>query len=282
MTVLRQRMLEDLRIRNLSAGTERSYIREVAQFARYLGKSPDQAELEDIRRYQVELVEKRGASAVKLNTAVCALRFFFGTTLARDWKLERIGYAKREKRLPTVLSHREIGRMLDSTENIKHLAVLMVGYSCGLRVAEIAALRVSDIDSQRMVVDVRQGKGAKDRIVPLSPVLLAKLREYWLRDQPADYLFPGEPRTRPITTGSLRNMCRRIAERAGLRKRVTMHTLRHSFATHHLDAGTDLRTLQLLLGHSCLQTTAIYLHVSTDRIRAAKTPLEFLGDKTTE
>lgn len=278
MTVLRQRMLEDLRVRNYSDRTTKTYVDAVARFAIHFGKSPDLLGPEDVRSYQVHLVQDRGVSWTVLNQTVCALRFFYGKTLGQDWTIRHIPYAKTEKRLPVVLSQAETQTLLEHIENMKHLAMVLVAYSAGLRVSEVARLEVTDIDSQRMIIHVRRGKGRKDRIVPLSSVLLEILREHARAARATKYLFFGKDRSRPITTATIAEVCRNAARRAGLRKRVTPHTLRHTFATHHLEAGTDLRTLQLMMGHTSLRTTSRYLHVSAEKIRNTKTPLDLLTD----
>lgn len=275
---LRQRMLEDLRVRNYSPRTQKKYIDAVAKFARHFGKSPDQLGPEDVRTYQVFLVNERSASWTVLNQTVCALRFFYQKTLGKDWALHHIPFAKGEKKLPVVLSQAEVTRLFDKVANVKHLSFLLLAYSAGLRVSEIVNLRIADIDSERMVILVRQGKGRKDRIVPLSPILLTMLRQYWLIEHPRELLFPGRATGRPITVSSIQKVCQRAAAVAGIKKPMSMHTLRHSFATHHLEAGTDLRTLQMLMGHSSLKTTSRYLYVSTDRLRSAKTPLDLISD----
>ena len=276
MTELRQRMIDDLRVRNYSPRTEKTYVDAVAAFARHFGKSPDQLGAEDVRTYQVHLVKECGASWTRLNQTVCALRFFYCKTLGKDWTLRHIPYAKSEKRLPVVLSQPEVSQLFDAVSNIKHLSMLLVAYSGGLRISEIAHLRVADIDSQRMVILVRQGKGRKDRIVPLSPSVLDMLRQYWLIEHPRDYLFPGNDPRQPLTASSIQKVCHKVVMAAGVKKRVSMHTLRHTFATHHLEAGTDLRTLQMLMGHTSLKTTSRYLHISTDQLRSAKSPLDLL------
>ncbi len=216
-----------------------------------------------------------------LNITVCALRFLYRITLKKDWDIRHIPFARPEKPLPVVLSRAEAEALFAQIDNMKHLAMLLTAYSAGLRVSEVAALRAADIDSERMVIHVRHGKGAKDRIVPLSGVLLSILREHWRAEQPAQYIFTGQDRKRPITRATIATVCRAAARRAGLKKRVTPHTLRHSFATHHLEAGTDLRTLQIMMGHRSLKTTSRYLHVSTEKILAAKSPLDLLGVSTT-
>jgi len=271
-------MLEDLRIRNLSEHTQRNYIGHIAAFARYFGRSPEELGLEHIRSYQVHLREERRLSFSTFNIAVCALRFLYRTTLSKDWDITRIPFARPPRRLPVVLSPEEVSRFLAAVQNPKHRAILMVAYSGGLRVSEIARLRIADIDSQRMVIHVRAGKGNKDRFVPLSPKLLDVLRSYWRELRPKEFLFPGRSPSRPIATGSIRQACRTTAEKAGLSKRVTPHTLRHSFATHLLEDGVDMSTIQLMLGHGALKTTAHYARVSSERIRAVRTPLDMLPD----
>jgi len=277
VTKLRQRMLEDLRIRNLSEATQEAYLRQVAAFARHFGRSPAELGPEHVRSWQIHLVE-RGLSWSTLNIAVCALRFLYGVTLGRDWAVQFIPYAKPEKKLPVVLSPQEVQRLFDAVTNPKHRAILMVAYSGGLRVSEIAHLRVEDIDSQRMVIHVRRGKGRKDRFVPLSPKLLEELRAYWRASRPRPFLFPGADPRKPITRGSVARMCKDATHRANLKKRVSPHSLRHAFATHHLEAGTDVRTLQALLGHGSINTTCRYMHVSTEKIRSIRTPLDLLPD----
>jgi site-specific recombinase XerD len=271
-------MLEDLRVRNYSPHTQHRYIECVANFAKHFGKSPDQLGPKEIRSFQVHLVDKRNCSWTVLNQTVCALRFLYLTTLGKDWPVRHIPYAKGERKLPVVLSQREAAKLLEPIDNLKHLTMLLLGYSAGLRVSEIANLAVTDIDSERMVIHVRQGKGRKDRIVPLSPVLLTIARQHWLIERSRTFLFRGQDPKRPISTSTIAKIVRNAAKAAGIRKRVTSHTLRHTFATHHLEAGTDLRTLQLLMGHASLNTTSLYLHVSTERIRSAKTPLELLDN----
>ncbi len=281
MTELRKRMLEDLRIRNRSPHTQRNYVHHVAAFARHFGRSPEELGPEHVRIYQVHLVQERGVSFSTFNIAVCALRFLYRVTLGRDWALKRIPFARPACKLPVVLSPAEVGRFLAVVENLKHRAMLMVAYSGGLRVSEVSRLRVADIDSKRMVIHVRAAKGRKDRFVPLSPRLLEQLRAYWREERPKEYLFPGRTPLCPIATGSIRQVCRIAAEKAGLDRRVTPHTLRHCFATHLLESGTDVRTIQLLLGHGALRTTTRYTHVSTEKLRSVRTPLDLLPDVNT-
>lgn len=277
MSVLRQRMLQDLRVRNYAPRTQETYIRSVAKYALHFRACPSKLGPEHVRGYQVFLVEEKEASWSALNITVCALRFLYRTTLKTDWDVRHIPYAKRERPLPVVLSQSETEALFDRIENIKHLALLLTAYSAGLRVSEIANLTKDDIDSARMVIHVRCGKGRKDRMVPLSPVLLPLLREVWRMDQPQSHIFIGRDRTRAISTATIAAVCRGAAHKAGLKKRVTPHVLRHTFATHHLEAGTDLRTLQIMMGHSSLTTTSRYLHISTEKILATKSPLDLLG-----
>ncbi len=278
MTPLRSKMIQDLRIRNYAPATIKIYTDLVARFAKFFGKSPELLGPEEIRTYQVHLVEERGLSWTTLNQTVCALRFLYGTTLGKDWTIKHIPYAKREQKLPVVLSREEVRRLFRAVENRKHRTMLMVAYGCGLRCSEVTNLRVDDIDSSRMVVIVRSGKGRKDRYVPLSPALLKCLRDYWRKYRPSPWLFPGRTDDQPMSPGTLGKICAQARKRSRLRKGVSLHTLRHCFATHHLEAGTDLRTLQIILGHKGMKTTSIYLHVSTAQIRKAKSPLDLLED----
>ena len=278
MTILRERMREDLRVRNYSPRTERTYIDAVAKFALHFGKSPDRLGPEDIHRYQVHLVDEKKVSWTTFNQTVCGLRFFYCTTLGRNWEIRHIPFAKLPRKLPVVLSRGEVCRLFESVTNFKHLGIMMMAYSAGLRLAEVANLRIPDIDSQRMVIHVRQGKGQKDRFVPLSRLVLEILREHCRIERPRHYLFCGQREGRPITHSAIQRFVTRAGKAAGINKRVTMHCLRHSFATHHLEAGTDLRTLQLLMGHASLQTTSRYLHISKEKISAAKSPIDQLED----
>lgn len=281
MSELRQRMLQDLKIRNRSKSTQDRYAWHIADFARFFGRSPDQLGPEHIRLWQLHLIEERGLSYSTLNVAVCALRFFYGVTLRRDWVVERIPFARPEKKLPAILSPSEVQQFLDALVLPKHHAMFSVAYSGGLRVTEVTRLRVQDIDSKRNVINIRNGKGKKDRLVPLSPRLLVELRAYWRAERPSPFLFPGAKAHRPIATSTARKICQVAAEKAGIEKPVTPHTLRHCFATHLLEAGVDLRTIQMLLGHSSIKTTARYTRVSVDRLRSIQTPLDLLPDTIT-
>ncbi len=273
MTPLRRRMLEDLRIRNFSPHTQKAYIRYVARFARHFGCPPDQLGPEHVRTFQVHLADV-GASFATLTQLASALRFLYRVTLRKDWIVERIPYPKPERRLPVVLSREDVIKFLSSPRNIKHRAILTTCYAAGLRISEATHLRVSDIDSKRMVIRIQQGKGKKDRMVPLSPTLLDLLREYWRVAQPRDWLFPGKKRSQPITRRSVQRVCVQARKASGLADKVTAHTLRHSFATHLLEAGTNIRTIQILLGHASLRTTATYTQVATGEVLSTTSPLD--------
>ena len=273
MSALRERLIEDLRIRNYAARTIESYVAGVAKLARFYQRSPDTVSAEEIRAFQVELL-KRKVSWSQFNQVVSALRFFFAVTLGRPGMVEMLPYGKRPKRLPTVLSVEEVTQLLAAARPGQERMLLTTAYACGLRVSELVHLKVTDIDSARMVVQVRQGKGAKDRQVPLSPRLLTELRRWWGYHRSRPWLFPGEggPRfegaaTHPLHTGSVGRMCKKVVARARLCKHASMHTLRHSYATHLLEAGVDVVTLQRLLGHNSLQTTALYLHLSARQLQ---------------
>ena len=269
MTSLRQRMLHDLQIRNYSPRTTKTYVRAVACFAKHFGTSPQLLGAKEIRDYQVFLVKQRKVSWSTFNQAVCALRFFYHITLQREEMIAHIPFAKREKKLPIVLSPQEMGDFLRSIVNHKHRTVLMTMYAAGLRISEAVALQITDIDSQREVLRICQGKGRKDRYVPLSPTLLEILRTYWQVRRPRPWLFPGLFSHKPIGASAIQKACSTARHRAGLKKPVTTHTMRHCFATHLLESGTDLRTIQHILGHGSLNTTAIYLHVASGPPRGA-------------
>jgi site-specific recombinase XerD len=269
-------MIEDMQLRNFAPGTVSVYVNCVARFARHFGKSPELLGPEDVRAYLLHLIEQRRPSWSYYNQIVQALRFLYKVTLGRDWALAYIAYPKQPKRLPVVLSPAEVARFFAAVDRLKDRALLMTAYAAGLRISEVAALRVEDIDSRRMVIRVRQGKGRKDRYVMLSPRLLDPLRRYWKAARPRTWLFPGQTPDRPISIRTVTRTCRRALQAAGLEKRVTIHTLRHSFATHLLEAGTDLRTIQVLLGHASPRTTAVYTHVSPAAVRATISPLDRL------
>lgn len=261
-SLLRQRMIDDLRLRHYSPRTIKTYTWCVQQFARHFGKSPDLLGPEEVRTYQVFLVNTKRVSWSLFNQTVSALRFLYGVTLGRTAVVEHIPYPKQERRLPVVLSLEEVGRFFRAVENLKHRTILMLLYSTGLRLSDGLGLVVTDVDSQRMVIRVEQGKGRQDRYADLTPRLLAALRAYWRVYRPARYLFPGKAADRPLSPSAVQKACGRARRRAGLGKRVSPHTLRHCYATHLLEAGKDLRTIQVRLGHRALTTTARYLHVA--------------------
>jgi len=275
MSPLRRRMIEDMTVRNLSPATQRSYVHAVARFGRFFGRSPDRLSLEDVRAFQVHLVAG-GTSWPALNQTVCALRFLYGVTLKRAELPERIPYARTPRKLPVVLSADEVVRFLEAVPSLKARAALTTACAAGLRASEAASIKVADIDSARMVIRVEQGKGGRDRYVMLSPQLLGILRSYWRLARPAHWLFPGRDPEHPINPTVLHAACRSACAASGLGKRVTVHTLRHSFATHLLEAGTDIRIIQALLGHSSLNTTARYTQVATSTIRGTPSPLDRL------
>lgn len=276
MTMLRQRMREDMRIRNLSERTQDCYLWHVAQYSQHFGRSPSELDAEDIRAYQLHLVEGKRSSWSSFNQAVCALRFLYGVTLGKDWAIEHIPHAKREKKLPSVLSEDEVRRLLAAVDNLKHRTVLMTIYGAGLRLSEAIGLQVTDVDAERMVLAVRQAKGHKDRLVPLSPRLLDQLRSYWKSVRPRTFLFPGSRPDKPLHPTAIHKVVQRARLVAGIRKSASVHTLRHSYATHLLESGTDLRRIQAWLGHSSLTTTAVYLHVGA-ATSGGKSPLDALG-----
>jgi site-specific recombinase XerD len=278
MSPLRRRMIEDMTIRNLSPATQQSYIREVAKFSQYFGRSPDQLGLEEVRSYQVHLTSRRIAWAT-LNHTVCALRFFYGVTLGRTDLPALIPYARAPRKLPVVLSREEVIRFLEAVPGLKSRIALTTAYAAGLRLSEVVALKICDIDSQRMLIRVERGKGANQRQAMLSQQLLKILRAYWLRARPRVWLFPGRDPRRPINPKMLAVACQAACEAAGLSKHATVHTLRHSFATHLLEGGTDLRIIQVLLGHNHISTTALYAQVATTILAKTTSPLDRLDLK---
>ncbi|MGE5269984.1 MAG: tyrosine-type recombinase/integrase [Thiohalocapsa sp.] len=269
-------MIEDMTIRNLSPATQRSYIHAVARFSDYFGRSPAKLTLDDVRTYQVHLAST-GVAWGSLNQVVCALRFFYGVTLDQATIPERIPYAREPRKLPTVLSAEEVVRFLEAVSSLKARVALTTAYAAGLRVSEVAALKVADIESDRMVMRIENGKGGKQRYVMLSAPLLGVLRSYWRLTKPSPYLFPGRTPDKPIEPTVLHAACRSAAAAAGIDKRVSVHVLRHSFATHLLESGTDIRIIQVLLGHENLSTTARYTRVSTGLIAATASPLDRLS-----
>ncbi len=272
---LRRRMIEDMTVRNLSPATQRSYLNAVSKFSRFFGRSPDTLTLEDVRTFQVHLASKR-VSWASLNQKVAALRFFYGVTLGMAEIPERIAYAREPRRLPVVLSADEVVRFLEAVPSLKARAALTTAYAAGLRVSEVIGLRVSDIDSRRSMIRIEHGKGGKQRYVMLSAQLLAILRTYWRLARPENWLFPGRDASRPIEPTVLHAACRTARAAAGIDKQVTVHVLRHSFATHLLESGVDIRVIQVLLGHAHLSSTARYTHVSQELIGRTASPLERL------
>lgn len=278
MTPLRQRMMEDMELRNLSPKTIKLYINNVARFARHFGKSPAVLGPEAVRTYLLYLVQDRKVAWGTYKQALAALRFLYRTTLQRGEIVHDIRCPRPERRLPEVLSFDEVRRFFQAVHSFKHRTILMTAYAAGLRISEAVRLRVSDIDSERMVIRIVQGKRNKDRYTLLSPLLLQMLRHYWWAARPIDWLFLGPSRIKPIAIGTVQGVCREARSEAGLDKAVTPHMLRHSFATHLLEAGTELRIIQELLGHASPRTTAIYTHVSTHLIGRTRSPLELLHE----
>jgi len=271
-------MIEDMTIRNLSPETQQSYLRAVAKFSRHFGQSPDRLGVADVRAYQVYLTSQSIAWS-SLNQTVCALRFFYGVTLGRSEMPELIAYAHAPRKLPVVLSGEEVVRFLEAVPGLKSRVALTTAYAAGLRLSEVVALKVTDIDSQRMVIRIERGKGGKERQAMLSEQLLQILRAYWRLARPRRWLFPGRNPEHPISRKMLAFACQLASEVAGLSKHVTVHTLRHSFATHLLESGTDIRIIQVLLGHNHVSTTALYTQVAASTIRKATSPLDRLDVK---
>jgi len=273
MTPLRQRMHDDLQLRNYSPQTIECYLRCVAQFAQYFRTSPERLGPEQVRQYQLYLVQEKHVSWSLVMQTVCALRFFYNVTLRQPRMLDYIPQPKRPKTLPTILSQAEVAALLRAPSHLKSRAMLTTLYAAGLRVSELCHLQVTDVDSARMVLRIQQGKGQQDRYVMLSPRLLPLLRQYWQRYKPRTWLFPGPDPTKPITRETVRRICHDAGVKAGVGKSVHPHTLRHCFASHLLEAGVDLRRLQLLLGHQNLRTTSRYLHVSPQALHATRAHL---------
>jgi integrase/recombinase XerD len=275
-TPLRQRMIEDMTIRNMSLSSKKIYVRAVANFSVYHGRSPDNLTAEDVRDYRLHLIS-RGLKATSINPIMGALRFFYGTTLGQKQVSEQIPYARREDTLPAVLARDEVVRFLKAVTDLQMRTTFIAIYAAGLRVSEAVKLTARDIDSARMVITIRQAKGRKDRYVMLSEQLLGILRTYWKQTRPEHWLFPGPDPSRPITTRSVERACRKAAEAAGLDKTVTVHTLRHSFATHLLEQGVDIHVIQDLLGHRNIASTIRYARVAIKTIRQVQSPLELLN-----
>ena len=278
---LRQRMIEDMALRKLAPKTQSNYLRAVINFTCFLGCAPDTATPEDLRRYQLHLVNT-GISSISLNGTITALRFFFGVTLERPEALAKMSTVREPRKLPVVLSREEVARLIDAAGKPKYQAVLSVAYGAGLRASEVVALKVGNIDSTRMTLRIEQGKGHKDRYAMLSPVLLERLRAWWraahAKGKMLDggWLFPGQNPINPLSTRQLNRICHAAAAAAEIDKRVSMHTLRHSYATHLLEQKVDIRIIQVLLGHKRLETTALYTQVATEVLREVASPLESL------
>jgi len=279
---LRQRMLEDMALRKLAPQTQSHYLRAVINFTRFLGRAPDTATPEDLRRYQLHLVET-GTTSSSLNAAITALRFFFAVTLDRAEAMAKMSPVREPRKLPVVLSREEAARLIEAAGKPKYQAALSVAYGAGLRASEVVAIKVGDIDRARMTLRVEQGKGRKDRYAMLSPMLLEYLRAWWRAGRAqgklldGGWLFPGQNPVKAMSTRQLNRICHMAADAAEIDKRVSMHTLRHSYATHPLEQKVDIRVIQVLLGHKRLETTALYTQVATEVLREVVSPLESLS-----
>ena len=277
MTVLRQRMLEDMKIRNLALNTQESYLRQVSQFARHFGRSPDLLGEEEIRSYQIYLIQEKKLAPGSVTTAVSALRFLYKVTLRRGWNLDDVIPApKTPKKLPVILSPEEVLEFLGCVRLNNHRTILTCCYAAGLRISEAIALQAAHIDSQRMMIRVEQGKGQKDRYVMLSHKLLEILSQWWRQKRPQLWLFPGGIPGKHLTRGAVEDACEDALQRCRISKPVTPHTMRHCFAVHLLEQGVDVRTIQLLLGHRSLATTARYLRIATTKVCSTTSPLDLL------
>jgi integrase/recombinase XerD len=272
---LRQRMIEDMTVRNFVEKTRNDYIRQVKTFTAFLSRSPDTATAEDLRRFQLHQT-RAGVHPPSINGSVSALRFFFTVTLDRPEMARHLTFVREPRKMPAVLSPEEVARLLEAAPGPKYKAALSAVYAAGLRVSEVVALKVSDIDSERLLLRIEQGKGRKDRFAMLSPQLLELLRDWYRIARPAVWLFPGRDPMLPLTTRQFARTVHAAANMAGIKKRVTPHTLRHSFATHLLEQKTDVRLIQVLLGHAKLDTTMLYTQVATNVIRAVMSPLDRL------
>jgi integrase/recombinase XerD len=277
MTPLRQRYREDLQIRNYAERTVTTYTAAVAEFAKHFNRSPAHLDAEHIRQYQLHLIDQQ-FSWSKFNQTVCALRLLYAITLDRPGMVVMIPFGKKPRKLPAVLSKDEVARVLAAAVDYRFGVLLQTTYGCGLRISEVTRLRIKDIDSPRMALHIRCSKGRKDRLVPLSRLLLQRLRDYWRRHRPSDWLFPGAKAGCCISTGQVQRLCRMTMRAAGITKQASMHTLRHSYATHLLEAGTNLPTLQKLLGHNQVSTTLMYIHLEQDHLLRTICPLDSLPD----
>ncbi len=276
MTPLRQRMLEDMSIRNLTENTQLSYLQQVSLYAKYFHKSPETFGPQEVRDYQVSLTMNRKLSASSIGAATSALRFLYRVTLKQNWTPDEIPMPKKPFKLPVVLSPEEVEYFLSCIDSAKHRALLMAAYAAGLRVSEATHLKVTDIDSQRMMIRVEQGKARKDRYVMLSPRLLDVLRAYWKHERPTLWMFPGNIPGQPISKNAVELACQKAHRATGITKPITPHSLRHAFATHLLESGADVRTIQLLLGHRSLATTSRYLKIATSTVCATVSPFDLL------
>ena len=279
---LRRRMIDDMTLRKLCRQTQSAYIRAVKNFTRFFGRSPELAEPEDLRSYQLHMVEQ-GVSSGKLNATITGLKFFFGVTLDRPSALKKMSPVRKEQKLPRVLSVDQVARLLQVVTNLKHRAALSIAYGAGLRASEVTHLKIADIDSERMIIRVHQGKGRRDRYAMLSPSLLELLRTWWRQAHaegkmlPGGWLFPGQNPVNPLSTRQLNRVCKSAAAAAALDPGISMHTLRHCFATHLLEQKVDIRVIQVLLGHQKLENTARYSHVATRTLSEVTSPLEHLA-----
>lgn len=273
---LTQRMAEDMLLRNLSQKTIDAYTYHVGRFAQFLGRSPEDASPEDVRSFQLHLIKERKVGWSSFNQAVCGLRFLYRTTFPRHWAVRMVPFGKKPKKLPAVLSGDEVHGILQCIRSLKHRTFLLTLYAAGLRLSEAAQLTIPDIDGHRMLLAVRCGKGQKDRLVPLSPRLLTELRAYWKEVRSPKYLFPGKTFQRPLSSTTIQKTFKAAAVKAGIRKRVTPHTLRHSYATGLLEAGVDLLTIGQLLGHKSFSTTMVYLHVRRPHLDSTPSPVDWL------
>ena len=276
MSPLRQRMIDDMTARRFKEKVQKDYVRHVKTFAVFLGRSPETATSEDLRRFQLHMA-KQQIGAATINSAIAALRFFFIVTLERPDLVRPLRIVTEPRKAPVVLSQEEVARLLEAAPGLKYKAALSVAYGAGLRVSEVANLKVSDIDSERMTLRVEQGKGQRDRYVMLSPRLLELLRDWWRAARPQVWLFPGQNPINPVTARQLNRAVTAAKDLAGISKRISPHTLRHSFATHLLEQGADIRVIQVLLGHAKLETTALYPRVAVSTIRDVESPLERLS-----
>jgi len=276
MTELRSKMIRDLEINGFSNATQKAYIRHIRDLAKYHKKSPDDLSLEDLYQYQYYLTKEKNYSSSYYNQAVAAMKFLYGFTLKKDWNIHNLPYRKKSKKLPVVISKEEVFQLLSVIDNKRDKTIVYLLYSAGLRVSELVNLKVSDLDSKRMVINIHQGKGRKDRNVMLAESLLDVLKQYWLESRPEIYLFPGKVPGNPLTREAINNLLKKYSSKAGITRNISPHTLRHCFATHMLEDGTNIRVIQLLLGHKNVSTTTVYTHVARNYIEEAPSPLDTL------